>query len=71
MMKHLFDRTGKWIDMCNWYSDVVSNASIRNNNNKGGIRWDIEDKFAAIGSFALLVVVISFVKWKMTRENIN
>ena len=63
MIKCLFDGTGEWIDMCDWCSDVVSD--IRNNNDRVGIRWGVEDKivkFATIDSFAFLVAAISFVK---------
>ena len=39
-----------------------------------GFRWGIEDKIVkivTIGSFALLIIAISFVKWKITRKNVN
>jgi len=73
MMKHLFSKTKEWIDICNWYSNAVSNTYIRNNNNRVGIWWCVEHKiikFAEMDSFALFVVAISFVKWKITRKNV-
>jgi len=75
MMKYLFDRTREWMDIYTiniamLFLILVSEMAIT----ELGFRWGIEDKIVkivTIGSFALLIVAISFVKWKMTRKNAN
>ena len=57
-------------DICN---NVVSNASIQDNNNSVGIKQSVEHKiikFIEVGSLVFFFIAISFIKWEITRKKL-
>ena len=52
-MDSLFDIVRTWINMQDGHSNIVSNTSIRNNNNRFGIQWYVCEKWAALLSLSL------------------
>ena len=74
MVKHFLYETGKRVNVYNRYSNVVFDTSIWYNNDGIRFQWHIEYKivkFVAMGSPSFFIVVVSFMKRKVTRENIN
>ena len=74
MMNYLSNVIGRRVDIRNRYGNVVSNASIWNNDNRYVIQWCIwEDivKIAKMRCFVFLIFAVCLIKRKTTREVFN
>ena len=71
---HFLDRIWEQIDVYNWYSYVVLDASIWNYDNRFKIGQSVENTFiklANMSSLAFFVSAICLMEWKATRKGIN
>ena len=74
MIGCLLQKVIEEMNINNRYGDIVLNASVWDNNNCVQFYWHIKNEFTnfmAMSFFALIKVVVCFIKWKATRKKIN
>ena len=74
IMNCLSDIIKRRVNIRDRYSNIVSNTSIQNNNNRFGIQWCIWEniiKFTKMSYFDFLIFAVCLIKGEMTRKIVN
>ena len=73
-MNCFLDRIQKWMNMCNWYSDIVLNISIWDYDNWFGIIGSVKYifiKFVNVSSLAFFAFMICIMEKQLEKVSIN